>query len=281
MQNNIYTGNYEGAEVLKEKVLIYEGNKNGDKEGSFIDEKLKKLEEEKNRLEIEINKNMVDYYSKDAGVVSFEIDGYEEVYRYSDKEKYRFKNIKDKPSKRNLLDSKVTDYNEPIFKIINNFEWHMLLDASKVKDVDKFEVGHNVRVAYKDKELIGSVEAIHNEKGKISILARFNTDFDEFYNKRLIDVDVIRYKYNSYKIPERALVEKDNEKGVYIKDISGIVRFRPVIVIGSSGDYIFVKTGDEKNFITLGKDDQKIKTIGKFDEIIIKNLKLKEGMIMR
>lgn len=282
IQKNLQEGNYEEAEVLKEKLSIYEGNKDDIAGGKvLIDESLEKLEAEKARITGEINKNTIDYYAKDAGIVSFKVDGYEEIYKYSDRSKYRFEDLKEKPIKKNLLDNKVSENNEPIFKIISNYEWYMILDGSNIKDVDKLKQGSSIRIGSKDKEILGSVEHIQKTKENITILCKFNTDFEEFYDQRFISVDVIRYKYEGFKLPKKALVEEANQKGVFIRDISGITRFRPVKILYDKDDMIYISTGDDQSNIAIGVEDELVKTVTKFDEVILNTGSIKEGMILK
>lgn len=282
IQKNLQNGNYEEAEVLKEKLSIYEGNKDDIAGGKvLIDESLQKLQSEKAKITEEINKNTIDYYAKDAGIVSFKVDGYEEVYKYSDRSKYKFEDLKEKPIKKNLLDNKVSENNEPIFKIISNYEWFMIIDGTKLKDVDEFKEGNNIRIGSKDKEIVGRIENIHKTKENITILCRFNTDFEEFYDQRFVNIDVIRYKYDGFKIPKKAIVEEDNQKGVFIRDISGITKFRPVKILYEKDESVYVSTGDEQNNIKIGVDDELVRTITKFDEILLNNPSIKEGMILK
>lgn len=281
IQNYLQNKNYKDAEILKEKLSIFEDNKENILGGlEQINTTLEKLQVEKEAITKDINDNIVNYYAKDAGVVSFKVDGFEEVYKYSDRDKYRFTDMKEKPIKKNLLDNKVSENNEPVFKIISNYEWYLVLDGTNIKDVNKFEIGDNIRIELKDEEIIGKIENIDKVKENTTLLCRFNTNFEDFYEQRLVNVDVIRYKYRGYKIPKKAIVESENQKGVIIRDISGITRFRPVEILYEAGDIVYVSKGDESNYIKIGPEDKLVKTVSKFDEIILNNVSVKEGMIL-
>ncbi len=281
IQQSIQNEDYETAEILKEKLKIYKSDEidpnNNRKE---INNKLAELKEEKRKTEEELKKNLISYYTRDAGVVSYKIDGYEEVFKYSDRNNYSFDKLKDVPIKKDLLDNKYFEYNEPIFKIINNFEWHLLIDGTSVKDVEVYEIGDNITIEYKGKEIIGKIENIFKENKKVNLLCRFNTDFEDFYDKRFLDVNLIRYKNSGFKIPKKAIVEKDNQKGVYIKQTNGIVKFKPVDILKTDSEYIYISSGDEDGNIEVGLKDEKAKTVDEFDEILINDIKLKEGLIL-
>lgn len=281
IQEKLQKKEYESADALKEKLKIYKLNDLDSEEGkSQILNKIEDLKLEQRKIQEEINKNIVNYYSRDAGVVSFRIDGYEEVFKYSDRKEYSFQDLKDKPAKKNLLDNKHFEYNEPIFKIINNFEWYLLIDATKVKDVESYELGNLITIKYKEKEVKGRVENIFKEAGKVNLLCKFNTDFEEFYDKRFLSVEIIRDKNYGFKLPKKAIGEFENQKGVYIRQTSGVVKFKPVEIIKEDSEYIYVSAGDEQGYISVGLEDEKVKTISRFDEVIINNIKMKEGLIL-
>lgn len=282
IQNHLQNKDYEEAEILKEKLTIFEDNKDNLTAGlDQINKTIEELETERNTISNEIKDNTVDYYSKDGGIVSYKIDGYEEVYKFSDRDEYSFVDLKEKPIKKNLLDNKVSENNEPVFKIISNYEYYLIIDGSKIKDVDKYEIGNNIRIEFKDEEIIGKIENIQKTKENITLLCRFNTHFEEFYDQRFINIDVIRYKYNGFKIPKKAIVEENNQKGVIIRDISGITKFRPVEILLEYDDLVYVSKGDESRKIKIGPDDELVTTITKFDEILLNNISVKEGMILK
>ena len=45
-----------------------------------------------------------------------------------------------------------------------------------------------------------------------------------------MEVNIIKYKHDGFKIPTRSIVEKDGTKGV-IKGISGIIKFKPIEIL--------------------------------------------------
>lgn len=281
IQKNLQNKNYEEAEILKEKLTIFEENKDNFSGGlTQINETLQSLEVDKVMLMDEIQKNTVNYFSKDAGIVSFKVDGYEEVYKFSDRDKYKFTDLEEKPIKKNLLDNKISENNEPIFKIISNYEWYLVVNATDIKDVDKYQIGDKFRMEVKDKEIEGKIESILKEKDSITLLCKFNTNFDEFADQRFINIDVIRYKHDGLVIPKKAIVEEDNQKGVIIRDISGITRFRPIEILYEKEDLVCVNKGDVDSRIKIGADDNLVKTITRFDEILLTNISKKEGIIL-
>ncbi len=102
----------------------------------------------------------------------------------------------------------------------------------------------------------------------------------KIYDERFVNFDIIKYKHNGYKIPTKAIVEKDGIKGVYIKEISGIVKFKPVEIIKEEDKFVYVSSGENNTIVIKGGQDKPVKTITVFDEILLNTKGVKEGIIV-
>ena len=72
-------------------------------------------------------------------------------------------------------------------------------------------------------------------------------------------------------------------KGVYIKDISGIVKFRPIKILASQNEHTIVSEGAGINSIIeieVNGEVQKYITIRMYDEVFVNGSKIKEGLII-
>lgn len=84
-------------------------------------------------------------------------------------------------------------------------------------------------------------------------------------------------------IPNKSIVEKDGIKGVYIKDISGIVKFRPIKILTSDEEHTIVSEGNGSSKtieLEVNGKPQQFKTVQLFDEVFVNGSKLKEGLII-
>jgi len=284
IQESIYSGDYSKAILLKDKLLMNYGKQKdilGD--NTLLDHSLESLKEQRENIVNQINNNIISYYSKESGILSFKIDGYEERFTDSNKENYNysdFENITDK--KETVSNSRNVKVGEPIFKIINNFEWHMLIKIDDSKRIKDYKEGGSITLSggHIKGELRGRIIKINVNGSKGTILCRFDRDFHYYYDKRIIDVGIILGKYESYKVPKKVITELEGVKGVYIKDISGIVKFRPVEILKEEEDYVYISPGDKNGKINLGKKEELVKTVSQFDEILLNPEKVEEGMII-
>lgn len=282
LQNTIMAGKFDEVYLLKSQLAIYdEKNKDISSSNTLVGQSLENLKSKKNSIHSEINSNHMKYYTNSGGIISYVIDGYEEIYIPKDFENYTYDSLVTKKIERSEIKPDVTA-DEPIYKVIDNFEWYMALKIEDLKQVEGFEVGSIIKIEIEgDKqELKGKIVAINPSKNKGVIVVKLTTFLHDLYNIRFPKVDIIKYKKEGYKIPTKSIVDKDSVKGVYIKDKSGIVKFRPIIVLGEEDNHTFVDTGDNNGNINIDGEKEPKKTISLFDEIFLNTINIKEGQII-
>lgn len=284
IQESIFNKEYDKATLLKDQLLMYydkqryiSGN------NSLIDNSLDSLKEQRENIIKQINSNIISYHSNESGILSFKIDGYENKFTKNNIEAYGYNDFDNLTKEHESVSDKGNvRVGEPIFKIINNFEWYMLIKIDNTRDIENYEEGKSIVISSKDigGELRGRIIKINKNGNKGTILCKFDRDFQYYYDKRIVNADIILGKYESYKIPKRGLTELDGVKGVYIRDVSGVVRFRPVDLIMEDDEYVYISVGDRDGRISIGKDGERVKTVTQFDEILLNPSKVQEGMII-
>jgi len=284
MQASIYNKEYDKAVLLKNELLTYyDKQKNISGDNTLVENSLDSLKQQREDIMKQINSNIIEYNSDRSGILSFKIDGYENKFTKSNRDAYGYKDFENLTEEyKAVSNNENVEVGQPIFKIINNFEWYMLIKIDNISNIESYEEGKSIVVSCKDieGELKGRIIKIKKNGNKGTILCKFDRDFQYFYDKRIIDVDIILSKHESYKIPRKALTELNGAKGVYIKDVSGIVKFRPVKVLKEDDEYAYIRVGDKDGMLSLAKDGELIKTVTQFDEILINPSKVAEGMII-
>lgn len=283
IQNSISQGKYGLANKLKDRLSSYSKKEADIYNNTLIGSSLEALEKEKSKIENQISNSFIDYCSTKAGIVSYKIDGYEDKYSINNLAKYNYSDFKNIENKQTVISHGASvKVRQPIFKIINNFEWYILIKIDNLKDIDSFKEGNPILLSGKDiiGELRGYIERIGVEGNKGILFCRFNRDFYNYYDKRHIQLDIIKNEYDTFKIKKRCIIEKDGMKGVYIKDISGIVKFRPIEIVSEDDEYAYISTGDKNSYITIGEGDEKFRTVRLFDEILLNPANVEEGMII-
>lgn len=283
IQRSISKEDYENAEILKDKLSMYNEKQrdvSGDK--TLINKSLDNLKDQRENIKKQISNNVFNYFSKEAGIVSFKIDGYEEEYSFNNKDDYEYSDFKEFSKDENAVVSGSVEAGQPVFKIINNFQWYMIIKIEEIEDIASYEEGDPILLVGEqiEDELEGYIEKINKDKGKGLILCKFNVDFQHYYDKRHMNVDIIKYKYNGFRIPSESIIEIDDVEGVYIRDISGIIRFRPIEILDEDDEFTYISIGDKNNNINIEGHDDPVRTVRQFDEILLKTKNIEEGIII-
>ncbi len=284
LQENILSKDFTNVIVLKEQLLLYdEKYKNVDFSKSLVGQGIESLKDRKESITDELSQNHIKYFSNNSGVISYEIDGYEERYLPKDFENYTYDSLNVDNITKTIRDEKSkVSVNEPIFKIIDNFEWYMAIKIEDSEEISKYSPGNKIKIYIdideKEEEIRGNIVAINNSGDKSVVVVKFNTMFHKIYNLRFPMIDIVKEEINGYKIPSKVIVNIDNMDGVYVKDRSGIVRFRPVSIFKEDNNYAYIYPGDMDGNIFL--NNEAMMTISMFDEILINPNKIEEGDIL-
>lgn len=281
IQDKINEKDYSGIEDLKDQMIfIDEKLGNISVENTLLGKSLDSLNSRKKMIEDQINSNSVKQYSQEAGIISFEIDGYEKLYVPKEFENYTYDSLKiPKEEDSESQESKVTYLDK--YKIIDNFAWYLAIKVDNIKDIRAYEVNDSIylRVDDLDRDLVGNIVAVNISENKAVYLAKFSSYIQDYYGLRFPDVEVFWNRKDAFSIPTRAIIDNDGQKGVYIKEFNGIVKFRPIEILGEKDDYTFVSKGDEASRIKTNSSEP-VKTISLYDEILTSPRTYNEGDIL-
>lgn len=285
LQKNIHIENYkEIKDIKKEIILINKKINDLSPENSLLGQSIESLNEKKEELEKEINQRDSSYTTKFSGILSYKIDSYENIFKPQGFENYTYDTLS--VSEQEIDDNGEIKSSKEFkgFKIINNFEWYLAIKIDNRKNIDDYNVGDVLYIKYpsKDKELEikGTVVSINNSSNKSVIILKFNKYLHDFYNDRFPKVKLIQERIEGLKIPKSTIFEQDGKKGVYIKDFSGIVKFRPIKIIATRGEYTYIDKGNEDILISIKTSKEDVRTVSIYDEILLKPHKFKEEQIL-
>ncbi len=267
LQRMIALGKYDEIYLLKEQLALYcEKAQDASLSNTLVGQSLESLEAKRDSIKDEINKKHVKYYTNNGGIISYNIDGYEDVFLPKEFENYTFDRLEFNNILKITSDKSTISVGEPICKIIDNFQWYIALKLEDINEIKDIEVNKSLNFIIKDHEdeLNGRIIAINTTGNKAVIVLELTTMLHDYYNLRFPKVEIIKFKKEGYKIPSQAIVDKDSLKGVYIKNKSGIVKFIPINILGQDSNYTYVNIDD----------------ISMFDEIFISPTKIKEGQIL-
>lgn len=283
IQIAINLGQYQLVNVSKTELSLYDSKANDiASENKLLGQSIEKLKEKREKLLEEVSSNNIKYYTTNSGIVSYVIDGYESIYLPKDFENYTFESLNLEPIKVDNVVEKDVEIGSAVFKMIDNFQWYLALKIENIKDILEYEVNDTItlQIENDDKELEATIIAINTSNSKAVIILRLNNYLHEYYNLRFPKVDIIKSKKQALKIPTKVIIEKGSQKGVYIKEINGIVKFRPINIISEVGDYTYIDRGDDRGYINVIGQEKALKTVSLYDEIFSRTNSIKEGQIL-
>ncbi len=248
---------------------------------SLINLSNQELEDRRDELSREIATNNIVYKSENSGIVSYKIDNLEEVFTVEKIPEMTYDFIKENSNITYKGQTNQVETGEPLYKIVDNFSYYMAIpvdDISKIRSLrkeDKVDLLIN-----SDTSLSGEIVEINKTDKTGVIVVLLKEKLSEVGLDRQVDVSIIKDRSDSYLVPTSSIVESNNTSGLYLLELNGIVRFRPIKIISQRGEETIVERGDSKGYIK-GKNNKEVRTITVFDQIIKDPRDIEEGQIIR
>lgn len=262
--------------------VITIGSSDVNKYSNYTDEELNNL---KKSFENALANNKLPVFSPKSGIVTYVFDGLEDSFKYDevmDIMPSRLHNLEE--SILNTSNNENVSINDKLLKVVNNFEYYMVCLVNNV-DIASYKEGTFIRVRFEnyDKIVYGYIEKINPGSDESALIISFDDFFYKVYNKRIVKTELIKNVYQGIKVDKKAVTEKDGITGIYIKDISNIIKFLPIEIIGSNEDYYMVSLGEiiadgERGRITV--NDKIYATVKTFDKLVLEPDKVYEGQIV-
>ncbi|MBK5251198.1 MAG: hypothetical protein JJE29_00915 [Peptostreptococcaceae bacterium] len=261
---------YDTLDVQKQVQDIRRLSANGIYEGitlieHAIDEKI--MQTGKKEFSEEPVERYSGTYSPMSGIISFKVDGYEEILnrksvRMLDMGKVYGENI-DSTS----IKVKKTDTEVPILKIVDNSVWYVYV-YTDLRNIDRFKEGARVKIVFEDEDVDAAVIETNSEIGNCFVILRINEQASALFGTRMTRMHIINKNIVGLIVPANALVYQEDEIGVLIKDLNGKAVFKPVGVKGANSEWAVVSDGvfyrkDEEG------NEESVNTVKVYDEIIV------------
>lgn len=261
--------------VLNNYQEINEYKKNIDtlisKKINFIGEatenkEIKKLIKERNDLEKSFKNNSEYQKAPRSGIVSYRVDGLEEVLTPSKFDLINEKYLND----LDLKTGQIISASNECGKIIDNFKCYIAISMDS-KEAMEAKVNDKVKLRISNNEEDTKIIQINEESGKRTIIFQINKMSEDLINYRKISVDVIWWNISGLKVPNQALI---NENGLYyvMRNKAGVQAKILVKIKKQTEKYSIIESYKNEELQELGLSAQEIrnyKKISNYDEIMI------------
>lgn len=233
---------------------------------------LKKLINERSKYENKLNEGAEYIKSPISGVVSYKVDGYEDVLTTDNFENINIEFLENLKLKTGQI---VADSKESA-KIINNFECYIacILDSEQTKKVQK---GDSVKLRLSNNlEISAQIKYLAEENQKRIIVFEVNKQVQELISYRKISFDIIWWSDSGKKIPNDVIryEQKENNQVAYIiRTRSGYQNKILIKILRQNEKYAIVDNYTSAELKELGYTDEEInerKTLTLYDEIVKK-----------
>ena len=232
---------------------------------------LKKLIEERKNYENELNSGAEYVNSTKSGVVSYKVDGLENVLKpteecFSTLTKKYLENL-------DLKTGKIVPTSEESGKIIDN-TYCYIATVSSTEGAKNAKVGDSVRARLPSgSEVSGEIKYIlqdENDDDRVLIL-KIEKGVEELISYRKISFDLIWWSETGLKVPNQAIV-KENDLAYVVRNRAGYLNKLLVKVKREGEKYSIVEPYDAEELKELGFSNEEIieyRKISLYDEVII------------
>ena len=230
---------------------------------------LKELIEERKNYENELNSGAEYVNSSKSGVVSYKVDGLEDVLKpteecFSTLTKEYLENL-------DLKTGKIVPTSEESGKIIDN-TYCYIATISNTEEAKNAEVGDRVRVRLPSgSEVSAEITYILQDGDDRVLILRIEKEVEELISYRKISFDLIWWSETGLKVPNQAIV-KENDLAYVVRNRAGYLNKLLVKVKREGEKYSIVEPYDTDELKELGFSNEEIisyKKISLYDEVII------------
>ena len=230
---------------------------------------LKELIEERKNYENELNSGAEYVNSSKSGVVSYKVDGLEDVLKpteecFSTLTKEYLENL-------DLKTGKIVPTSEESGKIIDN-TYCYIATISNTEEAKNAEVGDRVRVRLPSGSKVSAeITYILQDGDDRVLILRIEKEVEELISYRKISFDLIWWSETGLKVPNQAIV-KENDLAYVVRNRAGYLNKLLVKVKREGEKYSIVEPYDTDELKELGFSNEEIisyKKISLYDEVII------------
>lgn len=237
---------------------------------SPVGSELKRLINERAEYEKVLNDSEKALIAPKSGLVSYRIDGKEDVLTYD---------AISLLTSKSLNELKITqDGSVPIsskeVKLIDNFACYIAVPMKK-ESTQNIKLNDIINLRFKntgDTLIPATVDYISNEEDGVLVIFKVKSNVEELTKYRKISLDVVWWNAKGFKVTTKAIIRNENDvpkvtvkKAYYMTDSF-------VKILKETDDYVIIDNYTDDELRELGVDEAFIKdryTIKMYDEVLV------------
>lgn len=227
---------------------------------------LSNLIQERKKYENQLNSGSEYIKAPMSGVVSYKVDGLEEVLTPDDFSSYNrsfFENL-------NLKTGQTIAANTECGKVVNNYECYIatILKKDQLHDIKQ---GSKIDLRLSNgEEISSSVEYLMEQTNDdVLVVFKITKDVEKLISNRKISFEIIFWQYSGYKVPNTAII-KENDLAYVVRNRAGYLTRVLVKVEKQNESYSIIDNYSSDELKNMGYNSSELNVstkINMYDEI--------------
>ena len=230
--------------------------------------KLKELLNQREEYENKLNSDSENVNATESGIVSYRVDGLENVLTVDDFSKLNNSFLQE----LNLKTGQTVASSEEMGKIINNYECYIVFN-SNTNEAKSSKVGDTLKIRLQNSDAVKATieNIIDEENGSKTIAIKITNDVEKLISYRKISFDIIWWDAEGFRIPNEAIKEKDGLAYV-VRNRNGYYNKMLVKILKQNDEFCIVRQYKTEELLGLGFTNAQIydmRNIALYDEIVL------------
>lgn len=222
---------------------------------------------QKNELEEKMLEGSKSIVSPIAGIVSYRIDGLEEVLSLENLDNI----TTDMLNTLEIKNGKIISTSRDLAKVVNNFKCYIAVESNS-KETKSAEIGDKLIIRFSTgEEVNATIEHIKEQSKSRIIILKITEDVEKLVNYRKISVEIVWWSAKGLKVPNSAIIY-ENGLSYVVKREGGREKKLLVKITKENDKYSIVRAYNTDELIDLGFTEEEINKLDKinlYDEIIL------------
>ena len=230
--------------------------------------KLKELLNQREEYENKLNSDSENVNATESGIVSYRVDGLENVLTVDDFSKLNNSFLQE----LNLKTGQTVASSEEMGKIINNYECYIVFN-SNTNEAKNSKAGDTLKIRLQNSDAVKATieNIIDEENGSKTIAIKITNDVEKLISYRKISFDIIWWDAEGFRIPNEAIKEKDGLAYV-VRNRNGYYNKMLVKILKQNDEFCIVRQYKTEELLGLGFTNAQIydmRNIALYDEIVL------------
>lgn len=230
---------------------------------------LKKLIEERNSLEKEMEDKAEYVSAPESGIVSYKVDGLENVLLAEDFNKYNKAFLE----KLNLKTNQIIASSDEKGKIIDGYDCYLIFNSNS-EEIKNVKQDDTIKIRLQNAKETTNAKIkniIEEDDGTRTVTIMLDKGVEELISYRKTSFEIVWWSESGFKIPNTALAQENNYYYV-IRNRNGYHNKMLVKILKQNDEYSIVKAYSNEELKTMNFTSEQIydmKTISLYDEIVL------------